>query len=258
MSRINTLFKHKNKNILSVYCMAGYPQADSLEEVVTALAAAGADMIEIGIPFSDPLADGPVIQQSATQALANGMTLAGLLKQLPAIRSKVAVPLILMGYLNSILQYGVDRFMQDAADCGVDGLIIPDLPLEEYRLEYRPVMEMNNLKMIFLIGPHTPEERICELDACSDAFLYMVTAAATTGQQRGSTPEQLNYFKRIGSMQLQNPVLGGFGISDRDGFETLCRYVNGGIIGSRFLECIGQSEGSLTSSITHFIQTIRL
>lgn len=258
MNRINTLFKHKNKNILSVYCMAGYPQADSLEEVVTTLAAAGADMIEIGIPFSDPLADGPVIQQCATQALENGITLAGLLEQLPAIRGKVSVPLILMGYLNSILQYGVGRFMQEAAHCGVDGLIIPDLPLQEYCSEYRQIMEANNLKMIFLIGPQTPEERIRELDASSDAFLYMVTAAATTGRQRSSTPEQLNYFERIGRMQLQNPVLAGFGISDKEGFETVCRYVNGGIIGSRFLECISQSEDSLTSSITHFIQTIKL
>ena len=241
MNRINQLFQRKT-DILSIYFTAGFPESDDTVPVIRALANAGADMVEIGIPFSDPMADGPVIQQSSDTALRNGMSLKRLFSQLHDIRKEVHIPLLLMGYLNPVMQYGVEDFCRDCRSTGIDGVILPDLPLEIYREEYKAVFERYGLHHVLLITPQTTEERIRMIDRESSGFIYMVSASATTGVKGKFTGEQHAYFQRIQQMKLTNPALIGFGISDHESFEVACRHMQGAIIGSAFVKMLGKGK----------------
>ncbi|MHA4809841.1 tryptophan synthase subunit alpha [Flavitalea flava] len=243
MSRIAGLFAKKNKNVLNVYCTAGYPQLDSTLDVITALAENGADLIELGIPYSDPLADGPVIQASSGKALENGMTLVKLLDQLKKLRPAIEVPVILMGYMNPVLQYGFEKFCADASAAGVDGLILPDLPIYEFETEYGPIIKKYGLDFIFLVTPETPEQRIRQVDALSSGFLYAVSSSSTTGKDKNIADQQ-NYFERLQAMVLRNPVLVGFGIRDRQSFEAACLHANGAIIGTAYIKALEGAAGS--------------
>lgn len=261
MSRIQELFKRKNKNILNVYCTAGYPELDSTLEVMKALQDSGADLIELGMPYSDPLADGPIIQASSSIALRNGMTIAKLFKQLKDLRADAAegglgihVPVILMGYLNPILQYGFERFCADAEAVGVDGLILPDLPIYEFETEYGEIIKKHNLDFIFLVTPETSEERIKKLDSLSSGFLYAVSSSSTTGKNKEfATAEQ--YLQKLESMNLNNPVLVGFGIRDRETFEAACKHTNGAIIGSAYIKALNYGP-NVQEATKEFLETI--
>ncbi|HVE60234.1 MAG TPA: tryptophan synthase subunit alpha [Chitinophagaceae bacterium] len=243
MSRIKELFEKKQDRILNVYCTAGYPQLNSTIEVMKALQNAGADIIELGMPYSDPLADGPVIQASGAKALQNGMTISRLFGQLkdfrisPPTGGDGRIPVILMGYLNPLLQYGFEKFCKKASEAGIDGLIIPDLPEYEFEHEYRPIVEKYGLDFIFLVTPETSEERIKKLDSLSSGFLYAVSSSSLTGSEKDfSTVEK--YLQRLQAMNLKNPVLVGFGIKDRASFESACRYANGAIVGSAYIKAL--------------------
>ncbi|MBN2274989.1 MAG: tryptophan synthase subunit alpha [Bacteroidales bacterium] len=238
MNRINKLFQQKQGNILSVYCTAGYPLLDSTAFIIKALAKAGADMIEIGIPFSDPMADGPVIQKSSDRALKNGMTLNLLFEQLIDLRKEVTIPLIMMGYLNPVMQFGMENFCLRCSEAGIDGVILPDLPLDLYLEEYKSVFAKYHLKFVFLISPQTAENRIRLIDKVSNGFIYMVSASSTTGVRKGFSTAQIDYFERIDNMKLRNPRLIGFGISSHDTFSVACRYAQGAIIGSAFVKAL--------------------
>jgi tryptophan synthase alpha chain len=237
MSRIHELFGRKRSKVLSVYCTAGFPRLDSTPEVMRALQDSGADMIELGMPYSDPLADGPVIQASGTRALENGMSLARLFEQLKEMRPSVRIPVLLMGYLNPILQYGFERFCEAAAAAGVDGLILPDLPIYEFETEYGPVIRKHGLDFVFLVTPETSDERIRKVDALSTGFLYAVSSSSTTGGIR-DLGEQEVYFTRLEEMQLRNPVLVGFGVRDRKSWEAACKHTQGAIIGTAYIKSI--------------------
>lgn len=239
MNRINTLFASGKQKILSVYFCAGYPTADSTCEIIERLAASGVDMIEIGIPFSDPMADGEVIQRASTAALRGGMSLAKLFSQLEDIRRTVSVPLILMGYLNPIMQFGFDRFCRKCSETGIDGYIIPDLPFDRYLSDYKPFADKYDLRTIMLITPETEPERVRLIDSQTDGFIYMVSSAATTGVQKEFDEAKTEYFRRIEAMNLRNPRLVGFGISNRATFEAACKYSRGAIVGSKFIELLG-------------------
>ena len=239
MNRINTLFASGKQKILSVYFCAGYPTADSTREIIERLAASGVDMIEIGIPFSDPMADGEVIQRASTAALRGGMSLAKLFSQLENIRRTVSVPLILMGYLNPIMQFGFDRFCRKCSETGIDGCIIPDLPFDRYLSDYKPFADKYDLRTIMLITPETEPERVRLIDSQTDGFIYMVSSAATTGVQKEFDEAKTEYFRRIEAMNLRNPRLVGFGISNRATFEAACKYSRGAIVGSKFIELLG-------------------
>lgn len=215
MNRINQLFQQKQKNILSVYFTAGCPTISSPVEIIKALAEGGADMIEIGIPFSDPMADGPVIQKSSDRALKNGMNLKLLFQQLKDIRKEVSIPLLMMGYLNPVLQFGIENFCRNCTESGIDGVILPDLPLDLYLEEYKTVFDRYNLHPVFFISPQTSTERIRHIDDSTGGFIYMVSASSTTGTKESFSPKQLSYFRRINEMKLKNPRLIGFGISTR-------------------------------------------
>jgi tryptophan synthase alpha chain len=252
MGRIQDLFAKKKKNVISIYCTAGYPRLDSTLGVIKALQDNGADMIELGMPYSDPLADGPVIQASSGKALANGMTVATLFQQLQEFRLSIRVPVLLMGYMNPVLQYGFDKFCAAAAAAGVDGLILPDLPIYEFETEYGPVIKKYGLDFIFLVTPETSPERIRRVDALGTAFLYAVSSSSTTGKNK-DLEEQQAYFERLQQMGLQNPVLVGFSIRDKASFEAACRYTNGAIIGTAYIRALenaataaaaGTGEGS--------------
>lgn len=256
MNRITSLFEKKKTNLLSVFFTAGFPALEDALVIAKSLEESGADLIEIGIPFSDPVADGPVIQESNKIALQNGMTLKVLLTQVKAIRKEVNLPIILMGYINPVLQFGFDRFCKEAAQAGVDGLILPDLPLDEYQNEYRKSVEGNNLKMTFLISPTTSDERIRKIDAAATGFVYAVSASSTTGTREGFSEEQESYFKRIGEMKLSNPFLIGFGISDKETFNKACRYGAGAIIGSAFIRALKES-GDLKEGIKAFVKSVK-
>jgi tryptophan synthase alpha chain len=256
MNRINQIFEYKTGNILSVYFTAGYPAVDDTTGIIKSLAHAGADMIEIGIPFSDPMADGPVIQQSSDRALKNGMSLKLLFTQLKDIRKAVNVPLLLMGYLNPVMQYGMERFCHDCAETGIDGIILPDLPLEVYREDYQSVFEKHNLHNIFLISPQTSSERVHKIDDVSRGFIYMVSSSSTTGVKGGFTPEQTTYFERIRNMKLASPALIGFGISNHESFATACKFAQGTIIGSAFVKILGE-KGYTETAIKEFVSGIR-
>lgn len=257
MNRLENLFKQKNKNILSVFCTAGFPELNSIVPVLEELQSNGVDLIEIGMPFSDPTADGPVIQYSNTIAINNGMMLKVLFEQLKGIRAKVNIPLILMGYINPALQYGFDNFLRDAHACGIDGIIIPDLPMYEYEAFYKEKFEQYKLQNIFLVTPQTAEQRIRKIDDLSNAFIYIVSSNAITGGNASIEQEQQNYFQRIKDMQLKNPTLIGFGIKDKETFDTACKYANGAIIGTAFIKTIDNSK-DIKQDIKAFINSITL
>ena len=248
MNRIEKLFNEKGRNILSVYFTAGYPHRDDTVTVVRELAARGVDMIEVGIPFSDPMADGPVIQESSTVALRNGMTLTRLFGQLENIRQETDIPLILMGYLNPIMQYGVENFCRSCRKVGMDGVIVPDLPFRDYLEDYKPVGDRYGLKFIMLITPETSEERIRLIDAHTDGFIYMVSTASTTGTRESFDKKTRDYFSRIDAMGLKNPRLIGFGISNRATLEDARTYAAGAIVGSAFVRLLG-SESSVPAAV---------
>lgn len=256
MNRIDRLFQEKPSGILSVYITAGYPGLHDTVEVIRELAKSGVDMIEIGMPFSDPLADGPLLQACNQQALENGMTLNLLFEQLGYIRETVDIPLLLMGYLNPVLNFGMEKFCKKAQYIGMDGIILPDLPVREYTVHYRNFFRENNLQMIFLISPQTSEERIMEIDSLGRGFIYMVSSASTTGVKSGFQPEQTKYFERINAMSLKLPRLIGFGISTRETYEQACQYAGGAIIGSAFMKSL-MGEGLITEKVSSFIHQIK-
>lgn len=250
------MFQQKKENILSVYFTAGYPQLDDTIRVMQALEKEGVEMLEIGVPFSDPMADGPVIQASGTQALLNGMSVKTLFSQLEDVRTTVTIPLILMGYLNPILQFGFEAYCQRAASCGIDGLIIPDLPFAEYLENYKPIADRHGLHMIMLITPETSEERIRLIDDQTSGFIYMVSSASVTGARKSFGEQNLSYFKRVNAMGLKNPRLIGFGISNRETFEAACEAAAGAIIGSRFISLL-ESESSVEAAAKKLREAIR-
>jgi tryptophan synthase alpha chain len=256
MNRINQLFEEKKSGILSVYFTAGYPRLDDTAAVINALEKRGVDLIEIGVPFSDPMADGTVIQASGAQALNNGMSVKLLFGQLAGIRREVSIPLVLMGYLNPVIQFGFDKYCAEAAKCGIDGLIIPDLPFAEYMESYKPVAEKYGLHIIMLVTPETSEERIRLIDGHTAGFIYMVSTASVTGAKSSFGEESLAYFRRVNAMQLKNPRLIGFGISNRDTFAAACREASGAIIGSKFISLLG-SEKTIDEAVKKLVETIR-
>lgn len=255
-NRITALFEKKNTDILSVFYTAGFPALQDTMAIAEHLQDAGVDMMEIGIPFSDPVADGPVIQASNTVALKNGMTVPLLLEQLKEIRKKVSMPIVLMGYLNPVYQYGVERFIRDAKAAGADGLILPDMPLQEFEKDYAVLMQQENLCMSFLMAPTTSSERIEKIDSLSTGFVYAVSASSTTGNKQGFSAEQESYFQRIKTLPLRNPRLIGFGITDSDTFSTACRYASGAIIGSAFIKML-QTSTIMQQDIYQFVKTIK-
>jgi tryptophan synthase alpha chain len=255
MNRIDKLFKEKKENILSVYFTAGYPKSDDTIEVIKTLEKNGVDLLEIGVPFSDPMADGPVIQASGNKALRNGMSLKKLFSQLKNVRAEASIPLVLMGYLNPIMQYGFENYCKSAAECGVDGLIIPDLPFSEYMESYKSIAEKHGLHMIMLITPETSEERIKLIDQNTSGFIYMVSSASVTGVRNSFSETNLNYFRRVNKMNLQNPRLIGFGISNKETFEAACQESSGAIIGSKFISLLN-SEGTIEAATEKLIEAI--
>lgn len=256
MNRIEELFKKKQQHILSVFFTAGFPSLNDTGTIALSLQESGVDLIEIGIPFSDPIADGPVIQQSSKQAIDNGMTLKHLLEQVRELRKQVHIPIILMGYLNPVMQYGMDKFFVDAAKAGVDGLILPDMPFDEYESVYRQSMEQAGLRNIFLISPTTSEARIRKIDQATNAFIYAVSSSSTTGAREGFHEEQVQYFERLKNMNLKNPFLIGFGISTAETFDTACRYGAGAIVGSAFINMLRESQ-ELPSAIRSFVDSLK-
>ena len=244
----------ENKKLLSIYFTAGYPKLEDTVEILQQLENSGVDMVEIGMPFSDPLADGPTIQASSQLALKNGMTTDLLFRQLKGIRKKVSIPLIIMGYFNPVLQFGVENFCKKCAEVGIDGLILPDLPLAEYEEHYAGIFKKYNLITIFFIFLQTSEERIRKIDTASEGFIYMVSSASVTGSSSGFGDEQESYFKRIEALQLKNPQIVGFGINNSEIFQQATKYAKGAIIGSAFIKVLSD-EGK--AGISSFIKSIR-
>lgn len=253
MNRIKTKLQDTGK-LLSIYFTAGYPKLENTVPIIQELEKSGVDMIEVGLPFSDPLADGPTIQESSTAALKNGMTTEILFEQLTDIRKTVTIPLIIMGYFNPVLQYGVEAFCKKCAEIGVDGLILPDLPFDVYQEEYEHIFKKHGLINVFLITPQTSDERIKKIDAASDGFIYMVSSASTTGAQEGFGEEQKAYFERIASSKLANPQIVGFGISNTKTFLTATEKTKGAIIGSAFIKHLTKNG---VKKIGDFISRIR-
>ena len=256
MNRINKLFQKKNKKILSIYFTAGYPRINDSVDIIKALDKNGVDMIEVGIPFSDPIADGPIIQNSSTIAIKNGMNMSLLFNQLKNIRSTTQIPIILMGYINPIIQFGYDKFVDKLIDCGIDGVILPDLPLLEYKKELKPFFDKNNISFISLISPNTSIERVKEIDKISDGFLYVVSSSSITGQNNLFDVNQIKYFNSLNNIFLKNPKIIGFGISDKKSFDMACNYSNGAIIGTKFINSLDVLN--LNKSIEKFINSILL
>ena len=252
MNRINQKL-NEDKKLLSIYFTAGYPNLNDTVTIIESLENSGADMIEIGLPFSDPLADGPTIQASSTEALKNGMTTEVLFKQLKDVRKTVSIPLIIMGYFNPMLQYGVEAFCKKCQEIGIDGLIIPDLPVDVYNEQYKSTFEKYGLINVFLITPQTSKERIQFIDSISNGFIYMVSSASVTGSSQGFGDTQTNYFKRIADMQLNNPQIVGFGINNNDTFTQATTYAKGAIIGSAFIKHLSNNG---INSIQTFINNI--
>lgn len=257
MNRINRLFQDNPQNLLSIYFCAGCPTLDGTADVIRTLERNGVNMIEIGIPFSDPMADGIVIQNAATCALRNGMSLRKLFEQLENIRQDVRIPLILMGYLNPIMQFGFERFCQKCVECGIDGVIIPDLPFRDYEESYKSIALKHDLRVIMLITPETSEARIREIDAHTDGFIYMVSSAATTGAQKDFNEQKQAYFKKINDMHLHNPRMVGFGISNKQTFEAACANSSGAIIGSRFVTLLSEYKGDAEKAIRHLKEDLK-
>lgn len=256
MNRIEKLFQAKTDHVLSVYFTAGHPAPESTGKVIKSLQRAGADMIEIGIPFSDPMADGQVIQESSHKALKNGMSLRKLFEQINNIREDIEIPLLLMGYLNPVLQYGMENFCRDCRKTGIDGVILPDLPLDVFCADYKKIFVDSGIANVMLITPQTTIERIRIIDEESTGFIYMVSASSTTGIKGSFTNGQIDYFRRINGMRLNNPVMAGFGISNNETFETVCGFANGAIIGSAFVKMLDEST-NIEKDIADFIKNIR-
>ena len=252
MNRIKSKLQ-EDKKLLSIYFTAGFPEIEDTKDIIIQLERSGVDFIEIGLPFSDPLADGPTIQESSTKALKNGMTTEKLFGQIKDIRNEVEIPLILMGYFNPMLQYGVKDFLKKCSETGIDGLIIPDLPLEVYTEEYSDLFENYGLQNIFLITPQTSEKRIRQIDKASDGFIYMVSSASVTGSTKGFSDSTEDYFRRINDMNLKNPQIVGFGIKDRETFQQATRYAKGAIIGSAFIKML---EENGKKGIDSFIRSV--
>ena len=252
MNRIKKRLQ-ENKKILSIYFTAGYPNLDDTLPVLQELENNGVDMVEIGLPFSDPLADGPTIQASSTQAIYNGMSTEVLFQQLEDVRNTVSMPLIIMGYFNPILQYGVEEFCKKCSEIGIDGLIIPDLPLAEYREHYQAIVEKYNLVNVFLITPQTSNERIIEIDEASHGFIYMVSSASTTGSSTRFGKNQIEYFNRISELNLRNPQIVGFGISNKESFLAATEKTKGAIIGSAFIKMLSKKG---INGVQEFIKNI--
>jgi len=260
-NRLDKLFSEKKTGILNMYCTAGYPQLNSTVEVITALQNNGTDIVEIGIPYSDPIADGPVIQQSNMQALENGMSIPQLFEQLKNIRENIQLPIILMGYMNPVLQFGIDRFCEAAAAVGVDGIILPDLPMYEFETMYQQYFKTNNLKFIFLVTPETGEERIRKIDSLASGFIYAVSSSATTGNAQHpadnkAIEDQQAYFKKLKDMNLVNPILVGFGIKDKQTFDAACTHTSGAIIGSAYINAL-KNATDIPATTKDFINSIK-
>ncbi|QHS57978.1 tryptophan synthase subunit alpha [Mucilaginibacter sp. 14171R-50] len=255
MNRLNQLFATKKDNLLSIYFTAGYPELNTTVDIAEALEKAGADFLEIGFPYSDPVADGPTIQHSSQTALDNGMNLNVLFEQLKQLRSRVTMPVLLMGYVNPIVQYGVERFCKAAAKAGVDGVIVPDLPMYEYEMLYSNHFEDNGLSNIFLVTPQTSAERIRKIDELSNSFIYLLSSSSITGGNLQLTDSIEGYYSRIKAMELKNPTIIGFGISDNRSFSKACEYANGAIVGSAFVKLLGQ-DGYM-QKIQAFISSIK-
>lgn len=255
MKRLKEIFKEK-KNILNIYLTAGYPNLNDTVEIVQELEKNGVDMVEIGMPFSDPLADGPTIQNSSEVAIKNGITLALIFEQITIIRKTVNIPIIMMGYYNQLIQYGEAAFFEKAKAVGVDGFIIPDLPIDVYQEKYKRLLEKLELDMVFLITPQTSDERVRLIDAESSGFLYMVSSYAITGSKSDIQQHQLDYFKRITNLKLNNPTLIGFGISDKKTFDTACNYADGAIIGSAFIKVLAGTK-NVKETVKKFIENIK-
>lgn len=254
MNKLSTLLKLKKDNLLNIFFTAGFPKLDDTENILSALQKYGADIVEIGMPYSDPLADGPIIQHSNSIAIKNGITIEKLFSQLKNCRHSFQLPLVLMGYLNPVLQYGIEDFCRKAKEAGVDGIILPDLPMYEFETEFGKYFAQNNLHFIFLVTPETSEERIRKIDKLSKGFIYAVSSSSTTGKDT-QIQQQESYFKKLQSMQLANPVLVGFGIKDKKTFQTACKYTNGAIIGSAYITAL-QSANEIEIATKEFLSKI--
>jgi tryptophan synthase alpha chain len=254
-NKLTVLFQQKKKNLLNIYCTAGFPKIESTGEVLLALQKSGVDIIEVGMPYSDPIADGPVIQESNMVAIENGMTIDLLFKQLKSAQKNIKVPLILMGYLNPVLQYGLEKFCIMASSVGVAGLILPDLPMYEYENIYKKYFIQNNLSLIFLITPQTSVERIIKADNLSSGFLYAVSSNSVTGSTL-NTDGQNEYFSKLAALKLKKPLMIGFGINSKQTFDNACKYAAGAIIGSAFIKAISKTK-NIESTTKAFIKTIR-
>ena len=256
MNRIQHTITSKGKDILNVYFTAGYPTLDSIVPIIQSLEEAGADIIELGMPYSDPLADGLTIQQSSEQALANGLNLKNLFESIADARKSCSIPIIMMGYFNQLLQYGIEDFLQLAQKNGVDGMIIPDLPMEIYKRDYQKLFAKYNMAMSFLITPMTSDDRIHLADELSDAFIYMVSQSSITGKKGDISNNQREYFERIDNMDLNSPRLIGFGIHDNETYRTACNYSHGAIIGSAFIRALKDCK-NVTATTKQFVSAIR-
>ena len=255
MQRIKQAFEKKKDGLLSIFITAGYPNLNDTIDILKDLESNGVDMVELGIPFSDPMADGPVIQEASEVAINNGMTLKLLFEQLQDLRDHVSIPVLLMGYLNPVMQYGYEEFCESCKEVGIDGVILPDLPVYEYEEEYKDLFESHDLANVFLVTPETASERIIKLDELSNGFLYLVSSSSTTGKKDGinGTTE---YFERVKNMNLKSPTLIGFNIKDANSYKTATKYSNGAIIGSAFIKALYRSE-NLKESVNNFIKSIR-
>lgn len=256
MNRLKKLFSEKKENILSIYFTAGYPNLDSTLEIAEKLQESGADFLEIGFPYSDPLADGPVIQHSSQIALDNGMSLKVLFEQLKDLRKRVQIPILLMGYVNPMMQYGVKEFCKSAAEVGVDGVIVPDLPLSEYEEFYKEDFINNGISNIFLVTPQTSEERIRKIDSLTEGFIYLLSSSSTTGKDLNVSDEIGAYYQRVKDMNLRNPLIIGFGISDQKSFERANKYAAGAIVGSAFVKTLKEKSTDF-SHLPAFIKSIK-
>ena len=256
MNRLDLLFADGRKDILNIFFTAGHPNLEDTESIILALDKAGVDLIEVGIPYSDPLADGPTIQASSMQALKNGMTVDLLFQQVAAARAKTNIPLILMGNYNQVMQYGEEQFFRKCKEVGVDGLILPDLPVYVFEEEYKALFEELDLRISFLITPQTSESRLRKIDNLTKGFIYMVSRSSITGAKKDISEQQLAYFNRINGLDLKNPRLIGFGISNNATYSTACQYSSGAIIGSAFIKALEKGE-ALQPTIANFVKMIR-
>lgn len=256
MNTLQQKLNNKKENLLTIYFTAGYPELNDTGTIIKELEAAGADIIEVGMPFSDPVADGPTIQASSLKALQNGMSIKVLLQQLKAIKSEVNIPILLMGYINPIWKYGVEKFMADCEEAGVSGLILPDIPLNEFKTDYEALYKKHNLSSVFLVTPQTSDERIRAYDEACTGFIYMVSSASTTGANKTVDVEkQIAYYNRVKNLNLKNPTQIGFNIKDKASFDRACRYANGGIIGSAFIKKLSE-EGDLKVKVREFVKEL--